>query len=227
MLRSQPPQLDQAGFQLFYLSVDPREVGGLGRFLIVAAQPVEHRNHDREPAALWGLSDGDVTWWCYDALARTPGIDRLWLDALALTSGLHPEDRDELWPLFDEACRNAPHWLVQYGSDIAERLTHAALMSHGVGVEPDGFCYAGSLRRKIDCNAVYKLLDEGLWWSLLAGKRLAIVSGHANALAVRLRDESFVRANGGYDVTWTIATTVTCPQLNQPKHMHWSWLDGE
>jgi len=56
-----------------------------------------------EPAAIWGLSDGDVAWWCYDALAKLPDVDRHWLDQLAATSGLYPEDRDKLWPLFDEA----------------------------------------------------------------------------------------------------------------------------
>jgi hypothetical protein len=78
-----------------------------------ACQWVVDKLNGPEPAALWGLSDGDVAWWCYDALARMPGVDRRWLDGLALTSGLHPEDRDELWPLFDEACRIVPHWLVQ------------------------------------------------------------------------------------------------------------------
>jgi len=180
-----------------------------------------------EPAALWGLSDGDVAWWCHGALARTPGVDRRWLDALALTSGLHPEDRDELWPLFDEACRNAPHWLVQYGWDIAERLTHASLSAHGVGIEPDGFRYAGSLRRKIDCNAVYKLLDEGLWWPMLAGKRLAIVSGQAEAVAARLMDTEFVLATGGGEVSWSMGTVLSCPPVSEPKRSHWPRLRDE
>lgn len=143
---------------------------------------------------------------------------------LALTSGLHPEDQDELWPQFDEACRNAPHWLVQNGWDIAARLTHAALVAHGVGVEADGFRYAGALKRKIDCNAVYKLLDEGLWWSLLEGKRLAIVSGHADALAAKLMDNDFVRATGGGEVSWSIATAFTCPSVGEPKRAHWPKL---
>jgi len=71
-----------------------------------------------------------------------PDVDREWLDRLALTVGLHPEDREELWSLFDEACRNAPHWLLQYGWNIAERLTHAALVARGIEVQPDGFRYA-------------------------------------------------------------------------------------
>ncbi|MFV0443967.1 MAG: hypothetical protein ACK5Q5_10390 [Planctomycetaceae bacterium] len=160
-------------------------------------------------------------------MARLPNVDREWLDRLALTTGLHPEDRELLWPLFDEACRNAPAWLVQYGWDIAERLTHAALVAHGVGIEPDGFRHAGALKRKIDCNAVYKLLDEGLWWPLLDGKRLAIVSGQAEAVAARLMDPEFVRSTDGNDANWTIATTVTCPPLNQPKHTHWSRMRDE
>ena len=174
-----------------------------------------------EPAAIWGLSDGDVAWWCYDALARMPGVDRHWLDALALTSGLHPEDRDELWPLFDQACRNAPHWLVQYNWDIAERFTHA------VTIDAEGFGYARSRKRKVDCNAAYKLLDEDLWWSLLGGKRLAIVSGNADALAARLSDESLVRANGASGVTWSITATQTCPDKVTAKREFWNHLRDE
>ncbi len=174
-----------------------------------------------EPAAIWALSDGDVAWWCRDALARLPDVDREWLDRLTLTTGLHPEDRNELWPLFDDACRNAPAWLCQFGWDIAERLTHAALTAYGVTIDTEGFGYARSRKRKVDCNAVYRLLDEGLWWPLLAGKRLAIVSGQAEAVAARLMDPTFARSTGGKDITWSIATTVTCPPLNQPKHTHW------
>jgi hypothetical protein len=189
-----------------------------------------------DPAAIWGLSDGDVAWWCYESLvrslqsaakeehARFPTDCRLrtadylqWLDALALTSGLHPEDHDELWPLFDEACRNAPHWLVQSGWDIAERFTHAAFSAHGVGVEPDGFRYVGALKRKVDCNAVYKLLDEDLWWPLLENKRLAVVSGQADALAGRLMDPEFVRATGGGEVSWSIEKALTCPPVSESK----------
>jgi hypothetical protein len=192
-----------------------------------ACQWIVNTLNGPEPTAIWGLSDGDVAWWCYDALARTPGVDRRWLDALALTSGLHPEDRDELWPLFDEACRNALHWLVQSGWDIAERFTHAAFTEHGVGVAADGFRYAGSLKRKIDCNAVYKLLDEGLWWPLLSGKRLAIVSGHADALAAKLMDTEFVRATGGGEISWSIDTVLTCPPVGEAKRAHWPRLRDE
>lgn len=180
-----------------------------------------------EPAAIWGLSDGDVAWWCYDALARTPGVDRHWLEALALTSGLHPEDRDELWPQFNQACRNASHWLVQHGWDIAERFTFAALTAHGVTTDTEGFGYARGRKQKVDCNAVYRLFDEGLWWSLLAGKRLAIIGGQATSLAHRLADAEFVRTTGGSDVTWSIATTIMCPSVNEPKRTHWPRIRDE
>ncbi|MBX3452807.1 MAG: hypothetical protein KF777_24940, partial [Planctomycetaceae bacterium] len=110
---------------------------------------------------------------------------------------------------------------------IAERLTHAALTTHGVVINAEGFRYAGSLKRKVDCNAVYKLLDEGLWWPLLQGKRLAIVSGHADALVPKLMDPEFVRATGGEDVTWSIATALACPSVNEAKRTHWPRLRDE
>jgi hypothetical protein len=150
-----------------------------------------------EPAAIWGLSDGDTAWWCYDALVRLPEVDRRWCDFLALTSGLHPSDRETLWPLFDAACRNSPHWLVQYHWDIASRFTHAAFMAHGVGIQGDGFQYAGDTKRKVDCDAVCR--------------RLAIVSGQADELAARLLDAEFVRATDGGDITWSVVVKVSCP----------------
>ncbi|MEO2016733.1 MAG: hypothetical protein ABGZ53_20445 [Fuerstiella sp.] len=180
-----------------------------------------------EPAAIWGLSDGDVAWWCYDALAKLPDVDRQWLDKLAATSGLHPEDREELWPLFDEACRNAPAWLCQYNWDIAERFTNAAIVALAVGTERDGFRYAGGLKRKIDCNAVYRLMDHGLWWPLLEGKRLAIVSGHADEFATRLLAPDFVIATGGGEVTWSVATKITCPDKSVAKGEFWPRVRDE
>jgi hypothetical protein len=134
---------------------------------------------------------------------------------------------DELWPLFDEACRNAPQWLAQSVWDIAERFTHAAFTTHGLGVEPDGFRYAGAIKRKIDCNGVYKLFDEGFWWPLLDGKRLAIVSGHAETLAARVMDAELVHATGGGEVTWSVATALTCPPVSEPKRSHWPWMRAE
>jgi hypothetical protein len=87
-----------------------------------------------------------------------------------------PKTQHELWPLLDAACRNTPAWLCQYTWAIAERFTYAALAAHGVGMERDGFRYTGGTKRKIDCNAVYRLIDHGLCWVLLEGKRLAIVT---------------------------------------------------
>lgn|GEM_PF-4611208 len=59
-----------------------------------------------------------------------------------------------------------------------------SLTAHAVTIDADGFGYARGRQRKIDCHAVYKLLDKGLWWPLLAGKRLATVSRHPiNGLA--------------------------------------------
>ncbi len=149
------------------------------------------------------------------------------LDQLAATSGLHPEDRDELWPLFDDACRNAPAWFCQYHWDIAERFTHAAFTAHGVEIGRVGFRYPDGLKRKIDCNAVYRLMDHGLWWPLLEGKRLASVSGHADEFAARLIDPEFVRATGGGGVTWSIATRITCPDKTVAKREFWNRLREE
>jgi hypothetical protein len=185
-----------------------------------------------EPAAIWGLSDGDVAWWCYDALARelkdrmkaegpnAPDYLR-WLRFLADTSGLHDEDRDELWALFDQACRNSPHWLVQHWWEPAERFTLQALKAQGVTIDAEGFGYARSRKRKIDCNAVYRLMDHGLWWPILENKRLAIVSGQADAFTARLMDPEFVRATGGGEITWSAIAKVNCPSVHESKRQHW------
>ena len=161
------------------------------------------------------------------SVAKLPDVDRHWLDQLAATSGLHPEDREELWPLFDEACRNAPAWLCQYNWDIAERFTHAAFTAHGVGIEPDGFRYGGSPKQKVDCNAVYRLMDHRLWWPLLDGKRLAIVSGHAEEFAEVLVDSEFVEASGGGEVTWSVTTKITCPDKTVAKRESWHWVRND
>lgn len=180
-----------------------------------------------ESAAIFGLFDGDVAWWCYDALARQSKVDCRWLDALAMTSGLHPEERDELWALFDDACRKAPACPCQFGWDIAEGFAHAALVAQGVGIERDGFRYAGSLTQKVDCNAVYRLLDEGLCWSLLEGKRLAIVSSRADEVAARLTDKFVVRANGVQAFRWSVKARVFCPNTSVPKRDHWPRMRDE
>ena len=191
-----------------------------------------------EPAAIWGLSDGDVAWWCFEALARelkeamraegpnAPDYLR-WLKFLADTSGLHDEDREELWPLFDQACRNAPHWLVQYQWQPAERFTLQALKAQGVTVDSEGFGYARSRKRKLDCNTTYRLMDEGQWWPIIGNKRLAIISGHAEAFAARLMDPEFVRATGGSDVTWSVAAKVQCPDKTVTKRHHRQRLQDE
>ncbi len=100
------------------------------------------------------------------------------------------------------------------------RFWHAGGV-HGVTIDAEGFAYARGRKRKVDCNAVYKLLGEGLWWPLLAGKRLAIVSGHGEAMAARSMDAEFVRINGGGDVTWSVATSITCPPVNELKRADW------
>lgn len=74
---------------------------------------------------------------------------------------------------------------------------------------------------------MYRLLDEGLWWPLLAGKRLAIVSGHAEALATRLMDAESVGATSGGDVTWSVVTALTCPPVSEPKRTRWPRMRDE
>lgn len=58
-------------------------------------------------------------------------------------------------------------------------------------------------------------------------KRLAIVSGHAEALATRLLDPEFVRATRGGDVTWSVVSALTCPSVSEPKRTHWPRLRDE
>ena len=192
-----------------------------------ACEWIVERLNGPEPAAIWGLSDGDVAWWCYDALKKIPGVDQNWLKKLVHTSGLHSEDRDELWPFFDEACRNSPHWLVQHNWDIAERFTHSALEAQGVEIDREGFGYVGEMKTKIDCNAVYRLINENLWWPLLDRKRLAIISGHADEFTSRLIDNEFVKARGEIGVTWSIECKFNCPTISVPKAGYWNRLRDE
>ena len=91
-------------------------------------------------------------------------------------------------------------------------------------IDTEGFGYARSRKRKVDCNAVYKLIDERLWWRLLEGKRLAIVGGHADELAARLSSREFDSEDAVREVSWTVTTTAICPPLCQPKHSHLSRL---
>jgi hypothetical protein len=67
----------------------------------------------------------------------------------------------------------------------------------------------------------------GQWWPLLEGKRLAIVSGHAEVFAARLVDPQFVKATGGNEVTWSIATNFTCPDKSVTKREFWHGLREE
>ncbi len=70
-------------------------------------------------------------------------------------------------------------------------------------------------------------MDHGMWWPLLEGKRLAIVSGHADDVAVRLVDSEFVKATGGGDVRWSVATKITCPDKTVAKREFWRRLRDE
>lgn len=110
---------------------------------------------------------------------------------------------------------------------LRDRITHAALTAHGVTIDSEGFGYARSRKHKVDCNAVYKLLDEGLWWSLLEGKRLTIVSGNADELTTRLVDSEFVEATGGGEISWSVATNIICPDKTVAKQEFWSRVRDE
>ena len=181
----------------------------------------------RDPIAIASLGDGDVAWWCLDSICQQAEVDRHWVNVLALTSGLHPQDRATLWQLFDEACRNSPHWLVQTDWEPAERFVLQSFLSQGITVQRDGFVYAGDKKQKIACNPIYELLDHGTWWSILAGKRLAVVGDHAAEFAKILMDEHFVRRTGGAAVQWNVATALTSPDETVAKNGHWRSLDHE
>ena len=150
-----------------------------------------------EPAGVWCLADGDVTWWCYDRLAEVPTIQRHWLDCLDRMSGMSAEDRVRLGDAFDEAAQAATAWLLQYAWDPAERLTWHALQQKGVRFSEGRLVYRGEAKQKVDCNSVYRLHNQGLFWPLLEGRKLAVVSCHAGAIARRLMHQPFVAANGG------------------------------
>ncbi len=62
---------------------------------------------------------------------------------------------------------------------------------------------------------------------MLEGKRLAIVSGHADEFAARLLDPQFVKAIGGGEVTWSVTTKITCPDKTEAKREFWSRVRGE
>lgn len=70
-------------------------------------------------------------------------------------------------------------------------------------------------------------MDHGLWWPLLGGKRLAIVSGHADEFAARLVNAKLVKATGGGDVTWSVAIKITCPDKTVAKRKFWNRMREE
>lgn len=80
---------------------------------------------------------------------------------------------------------------------------------------PDG-C-SGECSGSNDCNAVSQEVDRGLWWPLLEGKRLAIVSGHADKFTARLVDPEFVKDTEGGEVKWSVATKITFPDKTVAK----------
>lgn len=67
-----------------------------------------------------------------------------------------------------------------------------------------------------------KTIDHGLWWPLLEGKRLAIVSGHADEFAARLVKPEFVKSAGGGEITWSIAAKITCRDKTVAKRELWN-----
>lgn len=179
-----------------------------------------------DPAAVWGLSDGDIAWWAWDALAANSEIDRFWLDCLANTSGLHFSDRDRLWPLFDEACQASIAWTLQRDWPVAERFTHQALAARNVQILESGLIDRGRIKMKVDCNEAYRLHARGMWWPILANRRLAIVSNIAQQVAAKLLDRDFVSRNEGA-VSWSIGPTVSCPPVSVPKADHLSRILDE
>ncbi len=70
-------------------------------------------------------------------------------------------------------------------------------------------------------------MDHGLWWPLLDGKQLAIVSGHADKFAARLIDPEFVKATGGRGVNWSVATKIRCPDRTVARREFWNRVPEE
>jgi len=70
-------------------------------------------------------------------------------------------------------------------------------------------------------------MDYGLWWPLLEGNRLAIVSGHADEFAARLLDPEFVKATGSGEVTWSVTMKITCPDKTVAKREFWHRVRNE
>lgn len=136
------------------------------------------------------------------------------------------EDRTRLRDAFEEAVRQTSGWLLQYDWDMAERFTYHALARKGADFSGGRLVYAGQHKLKVDGNSPYRLHDHGLFWPLLDGRKLGVVSGQPHAVAGRLTDPQFVAANGG-EVTWMVAATILCPPVGEPKWPYWPRLQEE
>lgn len=176
-----------------------------------ACQWIADGFNGRDPFTFISLGDGEIAWWQQDRLAAMRGVSRHWLRELATSTGLHESDREALLPLFHEALHHATHWPVQFNWPEAERLTYHAMRGAGVKVASSGFGFQGRPKMKVDCNAVYKLPEHGLFWPMLAGKKLAVVGGQAKQLAAALR------ANG-----CDVRAIITTPRTEQPKAAAWA-----
>ena len=170
--------------------------------------------------ALWLMGDGDVCWWGQESLMDGDDeVDRGWVERLSESTGLHPSDRKLLWEPMDAAFRNASTWLMQYRWEAAERLGLMTLRTMGATIDRlTGVpYYAGDYKKKVDCNALYRLPEYGEWWPMLAHRKIALIGGHTERLKSRLMDPEFVAASGGDEISWTIPVTLPCPPKGTPK----------
>lgn len=173
-----------------------------------------------QPAAIFALADGDLAWWCYEQLLRAPGIQRHWLDCLERTSGMNRRDFEVLGEEFEQAVLAAPAWPLIYHWDMAARFTYETLLLKDASFRDGKVFFRGSAKLKLACDALYRLHEFGLFWTLLDGKRLAIISGQSEAVAAKLLDRDFVEKNGG-TITWTVSAKIPCPPKPEPKAPHW------
>jgi hypothetical protein len=169
------------------------------------------------PASVVVLGDGEAAWWAYDELKGVPGIGGEWLRNLAVTSGFDlAEDRETLLAGFDEAIRNSALMPIQYNWTQAEMLCLEALERKGTGVP----------RRRIDCNAVYRMNEWGDFFPVLEGRRVLVVGGYAARQASAMGSVDFQRGHarfgcvGGYRVVGHVQTP---SKRQQPKAR---WLPG-
>lgn len=56
---------------------------------------------------------------------------------------------------------------------------------------------------------------------------LAIVSGRVDDFATRLVDPEFVKTTGGGEISWSIATKITCPDKTVAKREFWPRVRDE